>query len=141
MHLEKDFTGDIKRAEVMEHQENKKRDGEKLDELFKYYYLKEKQYKRVSSEHKRKNFFELYRYLERLAFSNSGRVSLDVNEESLKATITYWSAFLFFTEESNDIFGNDFLTAMKGYSLVCIEPMDEGIQITIHGNLYDEIKA
>lgn len=24
MHLEKDFTGDIKRAEVMEHQENKK---------------------------------------------------------------------------------------------------------------------
>lgn len=146
MHLESDYTGKLKqlrepvfRKLEFAGKENDQVSEEKLQYYLEYYRIRESQHVKKANSKKIKDVIKLYEYLKEVAFANCGRITLDVDEKKLKASIVYWGSYLFITKEEND-FIRDILLQLNGkYSLIYIEPSDGGIQINIKENLFDEV--
>ena len=76
-----------------------------------------------------------------IAFVRSGKVTLDINDETMEATLTYWGKYIMQTPESNDETRTILIKLFSTYSNFWLDSKNGGFRIRIYENLYDLVKV
>ncbi|WP_367567077.1 hypothetical protein [Lacrimispora sp.] len=112
---------------------------DKLEVLLKYCQLRNEQFDIRPNLSKRIKVIEFYKHLKKLAFFHNGKVSLDIDEEKMRADLKYWSkSIVLFSGESDDS-RKVLIDLLNVFENVYFEESNGGIQICVEENLFDEI--
>lgn len=117
----------------------KEMEREELQNYLRYYDVYESQYEYRENPEKRKKMVALYESMKTVAYANSGQISLNLNEDKKKAVLVYQGPYLFITEAYGKLFTPTLWDILKTCSLICMEPCDEGIKITIKADVCDKM--
>ena len=148
MHYEEDYTLDFE--EIMElfdkenclnKEEKNRRMIEKGNLLIKLFHLRKSQFKQIPSKNKKEKIIWFYNQLVSIAFVRSGKVTLDINDETMEATLTYWGKYIMQTPESNDETRTILIKLFSTYSNFWLDSKNGGFRIRIFENLYDLVKV
>lgn len=112
---------------------------EELQYYLEYSRVRESQFTCVPSEQKEQRLVRLYDQLKEAAFLSSGKISLTVDETRMRATLVCWSPCLFITEVCNEPVRDILGEIIRDSSMICIEAVGEGVQMTLEEELYDEV--
>ena len=82
----------------------------------------------------------IYKELAKLAYVQSGKVTLDISEKKQSATLTYWGLSIVFSGIDCDFSKEILINLLSRYDMIYIEEHNGGIQITVKEILYDRIK-
>lgn len=136
MHLETDYTND-KLDELTQNQNDR---TESLDELEQYLAYFSSQYINKYNPKKLDDMIYIYKELAKLAYVQSGKVTLDISEKKQSATLTYWGLSIVFSGIDCDFSKEILINLLSRYDMIYIEEHNGGIQITVKEILYDRIK-
>lgn len=141
MRWEVDYTDDImEMEECSRRQDSSKSNGiseEKLERFWEYCEQVQKQFERRPSPEKREKLMAFYQLMKKVAYIHSGRLTLDIDEETLEARMEYYGSSLSFMDEETEETKNIVAELIGQYSTVFIEPYRKGIRLTVEDQLYD----
>lgn len=146
MHLEYDYTNGDSEKDLTIEQIGKEKDiyncssKEDLEIFLEYCRTRDTQFDIRPSQSKRKQLFECYEQLKKMAFIHNGKIILDIAENIMKAKLTYWSKCLVLYCDKSVDSKNILLELLKGFEIIYIEEYAGGIQICAEENLFDEIQ-
>lgn len=86
---------------------------------------------------KREKLTAFYRLMKKVAYIHSGRLSLEIDEETLEARLEYSGKSLCFMDEEAQESKNIVVELINQYSRVFIEPCRNGIRLSVEDDLYD----
>lgn len=146
MHLECDYTNydrgkDLSTERIREEKNADNFSSKKDLEIFlEYCSIRDAQFDIYPSQLKRERLFECYEQFKKMAFIHNGKIILDIDEDIMKAKLTYWSkCIVLYCDKSADS-KNAFLDFLKDFEIVYFEEEAGGVQICAEGNLFDEIQ-
>lgn len=129
-----DLDYEIPPETVEEYEQSKKAMMDYLDQYYSQFIEKQNPKK----ENQIKWFYQL---LAEMAFVNSGRAVLNIDEEKRAGTLKYMGKTLLKTCEENDKTGLIVALIFYTYDFVSIENGEDYFTISIYENLYDKIKV
>ena len=141
MRWEVDYTDDIMEMEGSGRLKSAKSGNEisdeKLERFWDYCEQLQRQFERRPSPVKREKLMGFYQLMKKVAYIHSGRLTLDINEETLEARLEYSGASLSFMGEETEETRNIVVELINQYSMVFIEPYRNGIRLAVEDNLHD----
>lgn len=121
--------------------EEKERTAAEIELIKKMASLKEEETRKILNKEKRELVEAIYKGFEAEAYIQGGKITMDLNEDTMMARLIYTSKHFCKTDQENDISGNLMALVFQKSDMASILAKDDTFILDASFELYDRIKV